>query len=80
MLGPLASHRGGGAPAEFAGLFTGTREPTDGLRWTVSKGQVDVFVEERQVAFPDTQPWVDREDRVWTPLRFAAEALDRVAA
>lgn len=69
---------GSGPPEGFAGLFAGVRESCGRLRWSVSEGRVDVFVEERRVSFPDVQPWVDGEGRVWAPLRVVAEALGRI--
>lgn len=67
-----------GLPAEFVDLFTGVRQPAAKLRWSASEGRVDVYVEERRMAFPDVQPWVDPEGRAWAPLRPVVEALGRI--
>lgn len=67
-----------GPPAEFTGLFAEVREPVSRLKWVVSDGRVDVLVEERQVSFPDVQPWVDPEGRVWAPVRFVVEKLGQI--
>lgn len=48
--------------------------PTPRIRYALYPGGASVFVEERQLEFPDLRPWLEGE-ALWVPVRPVAEAL-----